>query len=396
MRSEIRHPAGALVSTLLISIGLSLVVVFSSAPVHAAGTCGQPPPATGVQVSGDESGIGGTGVREVRPDRPNAFDTSGDDSESGIGGTGIFGTVTQLNRLCVNGLEIRLSQQLQSQQHEQLSAEAGFDGQQLAIGQVVWIRALESAEGLVASAIEVHPGLSGEIEKIASNGRELVVSEQIIELSAGTLRGPGLPDEAFAVGQSVVVHGLRDDRDRLIASRIEIDGRHGVADDPAHSLNPTTHWLAERLARNEAPRALSIEGYVRGNGDRLLLTGMPMEFAPSWPTPERPTLRPGSHITVEGRISSEGILRIDRSRNLQRPNRPTPPERRHPSDPNSRSLKPPRDEQAPESPAPSTIPRNARDRGHLSHKHRPPRLDRPERRPAPLPERPTTLDRLAR
>ena len=53
----------------------------------------------------------GTGLGE-RPERPNA---GGDDSESGIGGTGVigvFGTITRTDRLCVNGLEIQIPDQL--------------------------------------------------------------------------------------------------------------------------------------------------------------------------------------------------------------------------------------------------------------------------------------------
>jgi hypothetical protein len=134
---------------------------------------------------------------------------------------------------------------------------------------------------------------------------------------------------------------------------------------------------------------------------------MRVELAPSLPRPEMQTLRPGRHIMVEGRILRGGVLRIDRSQSRDGPGQPATTDRQPPRIPKSGSGEPPQIERSPEAPTPSTAgpkaskthsrhPRDVRDRGHLSPKPRPHRIDRLERRPSPTAERPPTLDRFRR
>jgi hypothetical protein len=352
---------------ILITVGSLATPAFSAEACESRGAPEQRPD------SGDESGIGGTGFQDRRPDRSNS---QGDDSESGIGGTGIFGTITDrghhertnqstgMDRLCVNGFEIRVPEQVLAQ-----SSYDGPGGNLLSVGMVVWIHAMQDADGLVANQIELHPALAGEVRSVSSSGRELEVAGQRVRLQEETRRGPGLLDESPQLGQWVVVHGLRDEADTLVASRIDLDQESRTLAGDA--------TVADRIADAGRLRVVSIEGYLRGSPGRPRLVGLDLELVPTHPAMDRANLRPGLHIIVEGRIPRAGVFRVDRAKTLERPLRGAPIDRAAPGPPSP----PTSDLEAPHhNPIdlkPDRPPTLTPDRPHIERPRDRPTLDRP-------------------
>jgi len=368
-------------SILLLCFAVASLLAARPIPTYAAGSCGNLlAPESFVQSGdGDESGIGGTGHHDVRPDR---MTSPGDDSESGIGGTGIFGTVTDIDRLCVNGLEIRVSDQVLAQ-----SSNSGISAP-LAVGKIVWIRARESADGLVAEEIQIQPALAGAVESIASDGQTFVVAGQTVALPEEALRGPGLASDSPKTGEWVVVHGLRDQDDRLIATRIEAN--------PNRRIQAGVRMLAVAFLEGRSLRALSIEGYVRGDREGPRLAGLSLESAPTRRGIERGTLRPGRHLLAEGRISSTGAFLVERSVHLERPTRTAPVGREtlEPRERKERAVEP-APERGPGKPPSDSPPRSNTNRPRPeAMERRPARPDIKRPRSRPQIDRPTSLERL--
>lgn len=381
MRLESQHRLALVTLGLVFLLGLQPRLAFSTESC-AAGRPDRP-----VAESGDESGIGGTGIQDARPDRMSSPD---DDSESGIGGTGIFGTVTNLDRLCVNGLEIKVPDQVLAQ-----TSNGGATDGALAVGMVVWIRAKQSEDGLVADEIRIDPGLTGVVESVASEGFGIVISGQTVLLPDEARRAPGVAIESPVIGQRLVVYGLRDEREVLVASRIEVAHERDSSD----GSGALARWLAE----SGPLHSLSIEGYVTGGPEKPRLSGLELEFPASTREIQRASFRPGLRMTAEGRISKEGVFRIERSTRLDRPRRAKPTNRKTTTTPETEAMTPTSDGRpdAPQSnPSSSTkserplreeIERNGRRPPTPPTPPTPPRIDRP-RSSRPSIERPAGID----
>ncbi|MCB1906810.1 MAG: hypothetical protein KDH15_05520 [Rhodocyclaceae bacterium] len=163
----------------------------TGAPV-ASGIGGTGAPASGIGGTGaPASGIGGTGA-------PLAT--------GGIGGTGIVGTITGFASVCINGVEVHFEAETPVDMNAQPATIAN-----LAIGQVVAIRAGESARGLEALSISIINAYEGPVTNLG-RGDTFRVMGQPVRLVLGNR-----PAELH-VGDNVRVGGLRAPGGELLAT----------------------------------------------------------------------------------------------------------------------------------------------------------------------------------
>ncbi len=295
--------------------------------------------------SSSDSGIGGTGFGD--PDS-GIGGTGHADPDDGIGGTGVLGTITGFASLCVNGLEI----------HYDADVPVDVDGvaagaSVLAIGQVVWVVAVQDEGSLVARSIDVLTARVGTLEALDLDAASLRVGGEEIELwiDARLLEGAGGRD-ALRVGERVAVSGLRRAEGRLVATRVD---PAGARPDGARSLE-----LDRLVADAPALERVVAQGYAAPERDGTSLAGLRLAF--EGVRPER-----DERIRISGRMV-EGVLRAERWQ-PERPERPRPAPR-----PEARTL---------ERPAPQDRPEPV---------ERPERAPRPDRiEPPPRIERPDVL-----
>ena len=309
-----------------LGLGLAwLTLAFATAVLAAEAS-----PCSGV-ASGDEDGIGGTGLGP----------------EDGIGGTGIYGAITELGSICVNGLHVEFEPDFEVWQEGQRVEPSA-----LAVGQVVWLVAESRGDRLATRRIDLLPALRGPVSGVSASGA-LRVAGVTVEVPEGVDR----PD--LAAGDPVEVSGLWQGQGALLATRIQ-----RLAAPVAAQRLPRPD-LAERgrgLAR------LSVEGWVAADAPGPRLLGLELAGRPA----ER--LNPGERVWLRGRLLPSGRLAVDRLERPAVPERPTRPTR--PPAPDAR-----RGDRG-ESPEDGRSPR-------------PPRPDPPQRpeRPESI-ERPTTIDRI--
>jgi hypothetical protein len=182
---------------------------------------------------GDDDGIGGTGF--------------GDDD--GIGGTGVYGTITGLGSICVNGLHISYKRDVSVMIFGEPSRAS-----RLGIGHVVWVVAegpqLDPEEEWGARSITAYNVRVGRVDSIGSSGFS-VDGETIVRLDAAWLFAqPGEP--GFEIGDWVAVSGLRRPDGRLVASRV----------DRARPHQRATPINLPWLLRDSTLSRFSIEGYL--------------------------------------------------------------------------------------------------------------------------------------
>ncbi len=333
-----------------------------------------------------ESGIGGTGQRP----------TGGGGDESGIGGTGIYGPVSRSERLCVNGLRIAVPESLAIE-----GATNETDAGRLAIGQIVFVDALATADGLLARRIVRQEGLAGRIEVIRDAGRELIVSGRRVRLDGDVARSPDLDDRALRAGEWIVVHGLVGDRGQAMrATRLEAGDPGETRPGGSLAGRPLSAWLESMRAAEDGLAYVAMEGIVAGSHDRPRLGGI--EIArDDRSTPDRPSsrdairrdairsaMRPGQRVRLGGRIARDATLRVEAPPRWLVPERSPRPESRAPDirprgidGPSESSTPHPRQGPTPKPrPTPETKPRPPREID------RPPRpeIERPPTRPRDL------------
>ncbi len=178
------------------------VVDDSAGGDRAAGSGRAPRPG----LSEAERGIGGAG-------------TPGQIADRGIGGTGIVGVVTGFASVCVDGLEVRYDGSVPVD----INGTAATAGQ-LRVGQVVVVRATESAPGPSggslqppkAQAISVRTEVSGPIEAVELGSGAVMVAGQRVVIPA-TAWGAS----RFGLGDWAAVSGLRQADGTILASRLD-------------------------------------------------------------------------------------------------------------------------------------------------------------------------------
>lgn len=164
------------------------------------------PAAGGSEDGGEDSGMGGTGVRSGAR-LPVAAAGSGD--EEGFGGTGIIGVIAGFASICVNGEEI----------HFQARTPTLIDGRPattavLALGQTVAVRATRSEGSYTAQEIHVLHEVRGPVQSIdVTAGTFSVLGQRV--------RVPPHLASALRIGDGVAVSGNRLQDGVILAQRIE-------------------------------------------------------------------------------------------------------------------------------------------------------------------------------
>lgn len=264
-----------LLASLILSLGLGL-------PVQAQNLCATqasrvnplalelPDPA---QARDDTGGIGGTGVVAGRP----GIGGTGI-SEGGMGGTGIVGVITGFASICVNGLELQYD----------AGTPVSDNGmpvstRQLALGQLVAVRATGAGEALSARHIALRHAAVGPLQTLnAVTGEFRILGQPARALNPGDLAG-------LQVGNWARVSGHRLAQGEIVASRIE----------------PIT------------PQAqVQLHGLVsRIDTERMTLEGTPIHFDGR---PMPPGLAPGREVLVSGQWDGTSLraqgLQLDPTR----------------------------------------------------------------------------------
>ena len=191
---------------------LLLALLSSGALANPCATGGRPFPV------GDGSGAGGTGLKADKGDGTGVGGTGHRDGSgsggtgrqardgNGAGGTGVVGVITGFGSICVNELEIHYD----AKTPVSVNGESGR-AEQLAVGQMVAVRAEGKGADLHAKHIQVRHALVGRVEAVNQDGR-LKVWGQWVSPPATSRVQPG---------QRVKVSGYRVDAKQVVASRID-------------------------------------------------------------------------------------------------------------------------------------------------------------------------------
>lgn len=155
------------------------------------------------------SGIGGTGFA---PPPVLPLVRKGDGGDEGIGGTGIVGVITGFGSICVGEKEVHYGPDTPVKRDGALVPKA-----QLALGQMVSVRALAVGDGytLVAQEILQLHAVKGIASQINESGTSLTVLGQTVRLPAGT----AAPDW---LKHSLAVSGYRLPDGSIEATRIDV------------------------------------------------------------------------------------------------------------------------------------------------------------------------------
>ncbi len=139
-------------------------------------------------------------------------------ANGGDGGFGIFGTVSQVDELVVNGLSITPA----SEASISVEGEAGTL-EDLKVGNVVAIEAREVDGAVLADRITIQHAVAGPIGRTDPTMRRLEILGQPVKIAAGVRPEQSGGDfDAFEAGQLVRVSGLRRVSGLIEATRIEV------------------------------------------------------------------------------------------------------------------------------------------------------------------------------
>ncbi len=153
----------------------------------------------------ENGGIGGTGMLAGKP----GIGGTGN-REGGVGGTGIVGVITGFASICVNGVEVQFDADTPVSENGQPGS-----ARQLAVGQVVAIRAGGTGSEVSASRITMIHAAVGPVDAINMAAGEFTVLGQTVR----PLDKKMMAD--VKIGNWVRVSGHRLAQDEIAASRIE-------------------------------------------------------------------------------------------------------------------------------------------------------------------------------
>ncbi|MCB1954313.1 MAG: hypothetical protein KDG55_01480 [Rhodocyclaceae bacterium] len=248
----------------------------TGAPVAGSGIGGTGAPASGIGGTGaPANGLGGTGS----PLAVGGIGGTGSPAgEGGIGGTGIVGTITGFASICVNGVEVHFDADTPVDMNAQPATIAN-----LAVGQVVAIRAQSGGRGLEARGISIVNAYEGPVTAI--RGPDTIeVMGQTVQLAGD--RRPA----ALAAGDRVRVSGLRAPGGELIASRVALAPELTDASVAGPIASPGT--IGGVRVAGLGPETAAV---VRGQW-----TGRSLQASEVRPDPVRATIDRGTRAIVEG------------------------------------------------------------------------------------------------
>ena len=196
----------------LLSTAVALLLVQPAAAENLCATQASPinPLATTSGLGGtgaprENGGIGGTGMLAGKP----GIGGTGS-REGGVGGTGIVGVITGFASICVNGVEVQFDADTPVSENGQPGS-----AKQLAVGQIVAVRAQGVGQELSASRIAMIHAAVGPVDTINSAAGEFTVLGQTVR----PLDKSALAD--LKPGNWVRVSGHRLAQDEIAASRVE-------------------------------------------------------------------------------------------------------------------------------------------------------------------------------
>ena len=329
----------------------ALLLLFAAGfALTARAACVEPGGMGGTGISSD-GGIGGTGTRA---------------NTDGIGGTGVradvdvglVGVITGFGSVCVNGVEVA---------YDATTTIVTADAGQLAVGQVVAVRATQSAGLLRAQRIEILEAAVGPVSAFDRVTGLMQVAGHQVQIQRATVFA-GVTRETLAEPGALRVSGLARTDGTLEATRIE-----RAADDAApHPAR--TRWPDLGTSR------MIVQGYVEDvDTGHVAVAGLRFEVAPS----VAGGLRRDElvRLRIAGQPDGRRVVeRVDflRSALDAGPERSIGREGRF----DAGDLRPDRGERGERS-----------DRSGPDHPDRPERVDRPDRGGGPGPDRPERLDR---
>jgi len=236
----------------------------------------------------DNGGIGGTGMLAVRP----GIGGTGR-SEGGVGGTGIVGVITGFASICVNGVEVQFDAATPVSENGQPGS-----ARQLAVGQVVAVRATGDGAALSASNIAMIDAAIGPIEAIDPVTGEFSLLGQKVQL-----RASGKLSDLKA-GSWVRVSGLRLAQGEIAASRIDLISplaqvqlNGTVTRNDADTISVEGTRVRFDAQQRPADLALGSEVLIKGQWDGHFLHAQQVQ-----PEPTRNGLGIVDHVVLEGYI----------------------------------------------------------------------------------------------
>ena len=244
---------------LLVSTSTAMLCLLLAQPTSAENLCAtrsspvNPLAATsglgGTGAPRESGGIGGTGMLAGKP----GIGGTGN-REGGVGGTGIVGIITGFASICVNGVEVQFDADTPVSENGQPGSP-----KQLAVGQVVAVRAQGVGQELSASRIAMIHAAVGPVDAINSAAGEFSVLGQTVRPLDKTLM------VGMRTGNWVRVSGHRLAQEEIAASRIE-----AIAAQPLAQLIGTISKLENDSLTVEGTR---IRFDVRQNGGDLVVGG---------------------------------------------------------------------------------------------------------------------------
>ncbi len=162
-------------------------------------------------------GLGALGLAACEKLQPApAVTTAERPSEGGVGGTGIVGTLVDVERFTVNGLDLTSAEDLSLR-----DAFGGVTPDRLALGQVLTVEASTTEGGaLRAQALSVVHPLIGTVEAVERRKITVLGTEVLVERGAPRKTAEGRNFRP-KVGQRVAVSGLWRGPE-VVASRLDL------------------------------------------------------------------------------------------------------------------------------------------------------------------------------
>lgn len=252
-----------------------------------------------------ESGMGGTGVVDGGMGGTGAPEggiggTGHVAHDGGLGGTGIIGIITGFASICVNGIEV----------HYDSNTLVFIDGRpstvrDLAVGQVIAARALDTGHELMARNIAVVHATIGPISSFNSETGEIRVLDQTVHIGKST-------DQNYVSnmkeGDWVQVSGHRLSNGTIVASRIETTPLHAQAqingqvtqiDRQGFVVNGTRVQHDAKSLPTDISQGMEIE--VRGQWDGTHLHAQQIQVEPMLRS-----IGNVEHLVIEGYIHALG------------------------------------------------------------------------------------------
>lgn len=199
--------------------GLALSLTLGSS-IHAQNLCASKASLINPELSrtaSNEGGIGGTGMMAARPGLGGTGISEGGIGGTGVtagrpglGGTGIVGVITGFASICVNGLEVQFDTATPVSDNGQSASS-----RELAVGQVVAVRAAGVGSELTANSISVIHAAVGPVDALNPGTGEF----RILGQTAWTSDFAALA--GVQQGSWVRVSGHRLAQGDIVASRIE-------------------------------------------------------------------------------------------------------------------------------------------------------------------------------